>query len=181
MAPVTFFNKEHEALSGFLATDHSTGADLAGIFLLEFGGYECPSCSEAEPLTRHLVESFGDRIRFAFRHFPLNEVDPHAELAAEAAAAEGKFWQMHHLLFPHWQHLQPTSLSRYATMAGLDMPNFDTVMADRRYRERIQEQRRTGERLGLRGSPTFFLDGQVVDVSFGVEHIEAAVRTALEL
>ena len=78
------------------------------------GDYECPSCSEAEPVTLHLIEAFGTKLRFVFRHFPLME-HPHALLAAEAAeaaAAQDKFWPMHHLLFSHWQHLEPDALTR---------------------------------------------------------------------
>ena len=96
-----------DAIAGILDTDHSTGSSRAALLLLEYGDYECPSCSEAEPVTKHLIDAFGDRLRFVFRHFPLVE-HSHAELAAEAAeaaAAQGKFWPMYHLLFTHRQQL----------------------------------------------------------------------------
>ena len=116
------------------------------------------------------------------RRFPLVEVHPHAELAAEAAeaaAAQDKFWPMHHLLFTHSQNLTSSALDHYAETIGLDMRRFKAEMADRIYTQRIQEHRRSGELIGLRGSPTFFLNGEVLDVSFGLEHLELAVRAAL--
>ena len=172
---------ELDSVAALLASDHSTGAAGASLLLLEYGDYECPSCSEAEPVTRHLIEAFGKKLRFVFRHFPLVE-HPHAELAAEAAeaaAAQDKFWPMHHLLFTHWQHLEPDALTRYAEMAGLDMHRFRAAMSERTYRSRVQAHRRSGEEIGLHGSPSFFLNGKVVDVSFGLEHLEHAVRAAL--
>jgi protein-disulfide isomerase len=174
-------NDDLDLVAALLASDHSTGSAGASLLLLEYGDYECPSCSEAEPVTRHLIEAFGTKLRFVFRHFPLVE-HPHAELAAEAAeaaAAQDKFWTMHHLLFCHWQHLEPDALTRYAGMAGLDMHRFGTAMAERTYRPRVQAHRRSGEEIGLHGSPSFFLNGKIVDVSFGLEHLEHAVRAAL--
>ena len=169
-------------IAGLLAADHIAGSEHAKLLLLEYGDYECPSCVEAEPATRHLIEVFGKRMKFVFRHFPLVEVHPHAELAAEAAeaaAAQDKFWPMHHLLFAHSQHLKLGDLARYAQMIGLDTLRFNAEMADRIYTQRVHEHRRSGEQIGLRGSPTFFLNGAVVDVSFGLEHLEHAVRAAL--
>ena len=175
-------NKDRlDEIEGLLASDHSTGSARAGLLLLEYGDYECPSCSEAEPVTRHLIEAFGGHLKFVYRHFPLAE-HHHAELAAEAAeaaAAQDKFWPMHHLLFTHSRHLEPHALTRYAEMAGLDMQRFGTAMTARTYRQRVQEHRLSGEQIGLHGSPSFFLNGKVVDVSFGLEHLEHAVRAAL--
>lgn len=174
--------QQTDPITGLVAADHSTGAAHGAVLLLEYGDYECPSCSEAEPVTRYLMEAFFNRMRFVFRHFPLVEVHPHAELAAEAtkaAAAQDKFWEMHHQLFTHSQHLKPDSLAHYAEAIGLDMRRFGAEMADRIYLQRVQEHRRAGEQLGLRSSPSFFLNGKVVDVSFGLEHLEHAVRAAL--
>lgn len=162
--------------------DHFTGSAHAKLVLLEYGDYESPSCVEAEPVTRLLIEVFGDRMKFVFRHFPLTEVHPHAELAAEAAeaaAAQDKFWPMHHLLFTHSPHLNSDALERCAEMVGVDMLRFKAEMADRIYTQRVQEHRRSGELIKLRASPSFFLNGDVVDVSFGLEHLELAVRAAL--
>ena len=179
--PVTQAGDELDTIASLLASDHSTGGAHARLHLLEYGDYESASCGEAELETRHLLEVFGNRLRFTFRHFPLVE-HPHAEQAAEAAeaaAAQDKFWPMHHLLFAHWQHLERDVLTQCAEQAGLDLPAFTAAMNKHAYRERVLEHRRSGELIGLRGSPSFFLNGKVVDVSFGLEHLEGAVRAAL--
>ena len=168
---------------GLAAADHLRGNPQAGLTLLEYGDYECPSCIQAEPLTRHLVETFGKRLCFVFRHFPLMEVHPHAELAAEAAeaaAAQGQFWLMHHLLFTQTHHLALPALRGYAESISLDMIHFNAEMADRIYTQRVQQHRRAGERSGLRNTPAFFLNGTLVDVSFGLEKLEGAVHAALK-
>ena len=182
MSTSKFTENDVGHIKGLQAADHMAGSAHAKLLLLEYGDYECPSCVEAEPATRHLIEVFGNRMKFVFRHFPLVEVHPHAELAAEAAeaaAAQDKFWPMHHLLFTHSQNLTSSALDHYAETIGLDMRRFKAEMADRIYTQRIQEHRRSGELIGLRGSPTFFLNGEVLDVSFGLEHLELAVRAAL--
>jgi len=168
--------------AGLLATDHIAGSNHAALVLVEYGDYACPSCVEAEPLTRHLVEVFGSQMKFIFRHYPLVEIHPHAEIAAEAAeaaAAQGKFWPMHHLLFTHSKHLDLPALRHYAKILDLDMRRFNAEMGDHIYAQRVHEHRHSGERIGLHGSPTFILNGAVVDVSFGLEHLEQAVRAAL--
>lgn len=165
------------------AADHVLGNPQASVTLLEYGDYECPSCIQAEPFTQHLVASHGQRLRFVFRHFPLLEVHPHAELAAEAAeaaAAQGRFWPMHHLLFSQIHHLALPALTGYAQAIGLDMIRFKAEMADRIYTQRVQEHRRAGEHSGIRATPAFFLDGKFVDVSFGLERLEEGVHAALK-
>ncbi|MEO7106655.1 MAG: thioredoxin domain-containing protein [Rhodoferax sp.] len=164
--------------AGLSCADHMLGSKDAPVTLLEYGDFECPACAQAEPITRHLVETFGPQLRFVFRHFPLVEVHPHAELAAEAAeaaAAQGKFWEMHHLLFASPNHLTMNDLTRQAQVIGLDMTRFHAEMADRIYTQRIQEHRRAGELTGLRTTPAFFLNDKLVDVSFGLDKLEDAV------
>jgi protein-disulfide isomerase len=166
------------------AADHVLGDADAKLTLLEYGDYECPACIQAEPLMQHLVDTHRGRLRFVFRHFPLVEVHPNAELAAEAAeaaAAQGQFWPMHHLLFAQTHHLTPAALVGYAQSLGLDMNRFNAEMGDRIYTQRIQEHRRAGERSGLRATPAFFLNGKAVDVSFGFEKLDEAVQAALKL
>jgi len=168
------------ALTG---ADHQLGDADARLTLLEYGDYESPLCIQAEPLMRHLVDSNLRRLRFVFRHFPLPEVHLHAELAAEAAeaaAAQGQFWPMHHLLFAQAHHLALPALNRYAESIGLDMIRFNAEMADRIYTQRVQEHRRAGVQSGVRATPAFFVNGEAVDVSFGFEKLEHAVQAALE-
>lgn len=177
------YETEPEAAEAALsAADHMLGNTHAGLTLLEYGDYECTACIQAEPLTRHLVDAFGDRLRFVFRHYPLVEVHPHAELAAEAAeaaAAQGQFWAMHHLLFSPPHHLKMSALTAHAQAIGLDMIRFHAEMADRIYTQRVQEHRRAGERSNVRATPTFILNGIHVDVSFGFEKLEEAIHMAL--
>lgn len=164
------------------AADHMLGDPHASLTLVEYGDYECPACIQAEPLTKHLVEAFGKRMRFVFRHFPLLEVHPKAELAAEAAeaaAAQGKFWAMHHLLFSPPHHLSLIALAAHAKFIGLDMNRFSAEMADRIYTQRVQEHRRAGEHSGVRATPDFFLNGTPVDVSVGFEKLEEAILVIL--
>ena len=166
------------------ASDHVLGDAHAKLTLLEYADYECPACIQAEPLMQHLVATHPGRLRLVFRHFPLMEVHPNAELAAEAAdaaAAQGRFWPMHHLLFAQPHHLTPAALVGHAQSLGLDMNRFNAEMADHIYTQRIQEHRRAGERSGLRATPAFFLNGQAVDVSFGFEKLEEAVQSALKV
>lgn len=185
-APAGGTNKpedELDAVAGLLAADHIAGSVHAKLLLLEYGDYECPSCAEAEPVTLHLIDTFGKHLRFVFRHFPLVQIHPHAEIAAEAAeaaAVQDKFWAMHHALFTHSTRLTPAALDEYAEAVGLDMQRFKADMADRLCAQRVQEHRRSGELIGLRGSPTFFLNGAFVDVSFGLDHLDNAVRAALQ-
>lgn len=165
------------------ASDHVLGDAHAKLTLLEYADYECPACIQAEPLMQHLVDTHGGRLRFVFRHFPLVEVHPNAKRAAEAAeaaAAQGQFWPMHHLLFAQTHHVTPAALVGYAQSLGLDMNRFNAEMGDRIYTQRIQEHRRAGERTGLRATPAFFLNGKAVDVSFGFEKLDEAVQAALK-
>ena len=171
------------AEAGLSAADHAMGSPDAKLTLVEYGDYECPACLQAEPLVRHLLETEGHRLRFVFRHYPLVEVHPHAELAAEAAeaaAAQGKFWPMHHLLFAQKQHLDAAALAGYAESIGLDMLRYHGEMNDRIYTQRVQEHRRAGDRTGLRATPTFFLNDAVIDVSFGFDKRTEAVHAALK-
>jgi protein-disulfide isomerase len=172
------------ALTG---ADHSLGNAEASLTLVEYGDYECPACIQAEPLTQHLMQTFRKRLRFVYRHYPLMEAHPHAELAAEAAeaaAAQGQFWAMHHLLYSsaalHANHLKLPALTGYAQAIGLDMHRFNGEMADHIYTQRVQEHRRAAQHSGIRTTPAFFLNGSVVDVSFGLAHLETAVQAALD-
>lgn len=169
-------------MDALAAAEHVLGDPDAMLTLLEYGDYECPACIRAEPLVQQLVASHPGRVCLVFRHFPLLEIHPHAELAAEAAeaaAAQGRFWPMHHLLFAQVHQLKPAALVGYARFLGLDVNRFNAEMADRIYTQRVQEHRRAGERSGLRSTPAFFLNGRAVDVCMGFEKLQEAVRVAL--
>ena len=171
-----------DAIAGLSAAEHSQGTPDATLTLLEYGDYACAASQQAGPVVQHLVDTMGQQLRFIYRHGPLVVFDPHAELAAEAAeaaAAQGKFWPMHHLLNAQFHHLKAEALAGYAQSIGLDMLRYRAEMADHIYLQRVQEHRRAAELTGLRSTPAFFLNGVVVGVSFGIQHLEAAVLAAL--
>lgn len=178
-----YLDKTDTAEAPLSTADHLLGDANANLTLVEYGDYACPTCQQAAPLVRHLAETEGPRLCFVYRHFPLMEVHPQAELAAEAAeaaAAQGKFWPMHHLLFAQPQGLDPAALAGYAETIGLDMHRFQGAMAGRIYTQRVQEHRRAGERSGVRATPGFFLNDAVIDVSFGFGTLSTAVHAALK-
>ncbi len=164
------------------ATDHIIGPAGAPATLVEYGDFECPACVQAHGAVRIMLAHFGDHLRFVFRHFPLREAHPHAELAAEAAeaaGAQGKFWPMYDLLFTHSQHLEEKHLLDYAVQLGLDMPRFKNEIGDQVYLQRVQEHMEGGRRLGVRSTPTFYLNGVFVDMSFGAQHLQETIEKAL--
>jgi protein-disulfide isomerase len=117
-----------------------------------------------------------------FRHFPQVEVHPHAELAAEAAEAahaQGHFWPFYDMLFEHQEHLKEKQLRQYAELTGLDLERYDYEMKDHVYLQRVQEHASGGRHLGIRGTPAFYVNGQLADVSFGLQHLDEAVQRAL--
>ncbi len=164
------------------ATDHVTGASHAPVTIVEYGDFECPNCKQAAPALKLLLERFAGRVRVAYRHFPLEEVHPHALAAAQAAecaGGQGKFWPMHDLLFANQEHLKANHLHSYATQLQLDMPRYTAEMDDQVYLQRIREHMEGARRSGVRGTPTFFVNGRLRDVSFGMRSLFDAVEAAL--
>jgi protein-disulfide isomerase len=164
--------------------DHILGPPHAAVSVVEYGDFECPNCKQAAPAVKLLLTRFAGHVRFVYRHFPLEGVHPHAlhaALAAEAAAAQGKFWEMHDLLFENQRRLELRELRRYAEQLELDMARYDAEMADERYLQRVREHIASGEESGVRGTPTFFVNGAIQDVSFGLQSLFQRVERALEL
>ncbi|HEY4370884.1 MAG TPA: DsbA family protein [Burkholderiales bacterium] len=158
--------------------DHLRGADHAPITLVEYGDFECPSCKQVEQLVELMMMRFPNHLRVVFRHYPLEGVHTHALLAAqaaEAAAAQGRFWDMHDLLFAHQQHLKLAQLRGYAEQLELDMTRFSAEMGDEVYLQRVREQIEGGKKSGVRATPTLYLNGVIQDTSFGLEALEKAV------
>lgn len=145
--------------------DHSQGGDAASVTLVEYGDFECPDCGDAYPILKRVQHRLGGRLRFVFRHFPLGDIHPHAEHAAEAAesvAALGgpaAFWAMHDLIFEHQHALDDASLARYAGQAGVDGEAVLADLRDGRYRMLVRASFLDGVRSGGNGTPTFFIDG----------------------
>src|SRR6266511_3362530 len=161
--------------------DHSRGPDDAPVTLVEYGDFECPYCGRAEPVLRELLADFGDELRFVFRHLPLADVHPRASLAAEAAeaaGAQGKFWEMHDLLFAHQDALAPLDLVRYAEELGLDVGRVRGELRRRAYAPRVAEDVSSADASGVSGTPTFFVNGKRHHGAYDEASLAAAVRSA---
>jgi protein-disulfide isomerase len=164
------------------ATDHILGAAHATVSVVEYGDFECPNCKQAAPAVKMLLEHFKGRVSVAFRNFPLEEVHPHAVGAAEAAecaGAQDRFWPMHDLLFDNQPHLKPPQLRSYADKLQIDMARYDLEMDDHVYLQRVREHMQSGRASGVRATPTFFVDGKLTDVSFGMRSLFDTVDAAL--
>jgi len=159
--------------------DHSQGPATAAVTLVQYGDYECPYTRQSTTIVRAIQQQLGDKLRFVFRNFPLTEIHPHAlhaAFAAEAAAAQGKFWQMHDYIFHHQHTLEDSDLEQFAEAVGLDMPQFARDMAERPYLSRIEEDLKSGIRSGVRGTPTFFINGVLYPGSWEQEALLAALE-----
>jgi protein-disulfide isomerase len=160
--------------------DHIRGPDQAIVTIVEYGDFECPYCGQAEPVLRELLAGHGD-VRYVWRHLPLNDVHPHAQLAAEAAeaaAAQGAFWAMHDLLLRHQDALLMTDLIRYATETGLDPGRFRDQLASRAGAARVAEDVDSADLSGVSGTPSFFINGRRHYGSYDIAALTAAVRAA---
>lgn len=164
------------------ATDHMLGSGHAPVVVIEYGDFQCPTCKQAAPAVKLLLERFANRVCVAFRHFPLEQAHPQALGAAEAAEAageQGKFWEMHDLLFANQNHLDTHHLQGFAGRLALELPQFTAELDDHVYLQRIREHQDSGRRSRVRGTPGFFVNGRIVDVSFGIERLFDAVGAAL--
>ena len=164
------------------ANDHVQGAAHARVEVVEYGDFQCPICKLAVSPVQMLLKHFDGRVRFAYRHYPIEDAHPHALCAAEAAecaGAQGKFWEMHQLLFDNQPHLDRTHVHRYAESLGLDMARFKSEMDGESYRQRIREQKEVARRSHMRATPGFFVDRKIVDVSFGYHTLFEATEAAL--
>lgn len=163
-------------------TDHILGPAHAQATVVEYGDFECPNCKQAAPAVKLLLQRFAGRVRVVYRHFPLEEVHPQALRAAEAAecaGGQGRFWEMHDLLFENQRHLKLNQLHGYAQRLQLDMARYTAEMDDEIYLQRIREHQRSGHDSGIRGTPGFFVNGRIQDVSFGMQSLFDAVEAAL--
>jgi protein-disulfide isomerase len=163
--------------------DHIEGNDGAEITLVEYGDYECPYCGQAHPIVKELQRVFGTSLRLVFRNMPLANVHPHAEQAAEAAEAaslQGKFWEMHDLLYENQEDLEEKALLRYANAAGADPAEVESVLTSGGTRKRINDDIESGIRSGVNGTPTFFVNGVRYDSSWAYEPFYEYLKEVLE-
>ncbi|AKJ15721.1 sodium:proton antiporter [Streptomyces incarnatus] len=162
--------------------DHIRGPHHAAVTVVEYGDYECPYCGQAEPVVRELLADFGD-LRYVWRHLPLTDVHIHAQLAAEAAEAaarQGRFWDMHDLLLSHQQALRIEDLHAHAAAVGLDTERFERDMRAHTGAARIAEHVESADLSSVAGTPTFFINGRRHHGAYDLTSLTAAVRAARE-
>jgi Na+/H+ antiporter NhaA len=160
--------------------DRIRGPEDAAVTLVEYGDLECPYCGQAETAIRELLSDFGD-LRYVWRHLPLNDVHPHAQLAAEAseaAAAQGKFWEMHDMMLAHQGDLTLPAILRYAKELGVDIERFKEHLRKRKGAGRIAEDVESADLSGVSGTPTFFVNGHRHQDAYDVPTLSKAVRLA---
>ena len=161
--------------------DHIRGSEDAPVTLVEYGDFECPYCGRAEPVIRELLSSFDDDVRYVWRHLPLNDVHPNAQLAAEAseaAAAQGHFWEMHDTLLQHQGDLRPSHIATYAQEIGLDSQRLLSELHRREYASRVSQDVNSADESGVSGTPTFFINGRRHYGTYDIDTLSAAVTAA---
>jgi len=161
--------------------DHVIGPANAAVTLVEYGDYECPYCGMAYPVVKEILRYFGNQLRFAYRHFPLSRVHPHAQgaaEAAEAAGAQGRFWPMHDLLFQHQNALEDKDLLEYAAALDLDVERFAAELQSGFHTARVREDFLSGVRSGVNGTPTFFINGVRHDGNYDFASLATAINAA---
>jgi protein-disulfide isomerase len=162
--------------------DHAQGSVDAQVTLLQYGDYECPYTRLSRHSVQALQREYGDALRFVFRHFPLEAIHPHARAAAaaaEAADAQGAFWAMHEHLFEHQKALEDADLRQYALDLGLEPQRFDSDRVSSHIAERIDRDLASGERSGVEGTPTFYVNGLRHDGSFDVDVLRTVINAAM--
>jgi protein-disulfide isomerase len=161
--------------------DHIHGSAEAPVTLVQYGDYECPYCGEAYPIIKEIQARMGERLRFVFRNFPISTSHPHAEQAAEAAEAadaQGRFWDMHDLLYERQRHLTDQDLHAYADELGLDAERFDKELTEHVHEPRVHDDFMSGVRSGVNGTPTFYINGVRHDDSYEPDVLLDALEQA---
>jgi protein-disulfide isomerase len=159
--------------------DHVVGPETAPVTVVEYGDYECPYCGAAYPVTKALQQALGENLRFAYRHFPLSQIHPHsyqAAEAAEAAGAQGRFWEMHDMLFENQRRLGTQDLLAYAGALGLELERVAEDLAEHRHAPKIRDDFLSGVRSGVNGTPTFFINGVRYDGGYDLASMLEAVQ-----
>jgi len=161
--------------------DHRQGPETATLTLVQYGDYECPYTRQSTWVVQAIQKQLGDQLRFVFRNFPLTEIHPHAlhaALAAETAAMQGKFWEMHDYIFHHQHTLEDSDLVQFAATVGLERQQYARDMAHQHSLPHIEEDLEGGERSGVQGTPTFFINGVMYRGSWEHDALLAALQAA---
>jgi protein-disulfide isomerase len=151
------------------ASDHIQGNINAKIILVEYGDYECSYCGDAYPIVKKVQKHFGTELGFVFRNFPLNESHPHAEIAAETAefaAAHGKFWKMHDLLYENQKHFNLALMLKLAESLNLSATDLEMALKNKTFQEKVKNDFMSGVKSGVNGTPAFYINGVRHDGSF---------------
>jgi protein-disulfide isomerase len=162
--------------------DHLQGDRDAACVLVEYGDYQCPSCGQAYPIVKRLQKHFGNQLAFVFRNFPLSQIHPWAEPAAEAAefaAARGKFWEMHDSLYENQDSLGESLLVQLSDSLDLSSSQLLMAVAEHTYQDRVKTDFRSGVRSGVNGTPTFFINGVRHDASYDFATLSAAIDSVI--
>lgn len=186
-------NKRDESLitlsEGISTADHVKGATESAITLIEYSDFQCPACGSYFPIAKQLINEYGDRIRFVYRHFPLRQIHKNADSAAhaaEAASRQNKFWDMHDLLFEfqdEWANeTNPTDLYiNYAESLNLDIEQFTTDLENKDIKDRVNEDYLNALELGVNSTPTFFLNGKQLETPRSYDSFKQIVEEELSL
>jgi protein-disulfide isomerase len=163
--------------------DHVQGPENAEVTLVEYGDYECSHCGRAYPIVKQVQKHFKKRVRFVFRNFPLSEMHPHAEAAAEVAefaGSQGKFWEMHDLLFENQARLGGALFAELGETLKLSTPALRQALEQKTFETRVRADFSGGVRSGVNGTPTFFINGRRHDDSFDYDTLVSAIRAVLD-
>jgi len=161
-----------------MSEDHAQGDDGAAVTLLEYGDFQCPHCALAHAIVKKIEGHYGAKLRFVYRNFPLTEIHPLAEPAAEAAefaGAQGKYWEMHDAIFEHQKRLSLPMLEETAEKLGLDGEKAGAAVENQEFVKRIQQDLDGGVRSGVHGTPTFFINGEQYQGAWKYEELVAAI------
>jgi protein-disulfide isomerase len=168
-------------------TSHVEGKGKSGVTLVEYGDYQCPYCAQYYPITKQVAAEFNDQIKFQFRNFPLVSIHQNAfagARAAEAAALQGKFWQMHDLLYENqtqWSESSNPSqfFQQYAQQLGLNISQFNKDYSSNTVNDAINADKAAGDKLNIQGTPTFFLNGKQIQVTADISSFEKQIKQAI--
>lgn len=163
--------------------DHIQGYDHALVTLVEYGDFQCSTCGRTFPLIQQLQIKFGNLLRFVFRHFPLRQAHPNAELAAqasEAASAQGKFWEMHSLFYQNQFALRKEDILQFAEQLELDLEEFSSALEQKTFAKRVSEDFRSGVRSGVNATPTLFINGYRYDGMLDFDEISNSIQEEID-
>jgi protein-disulfide isomerase len=164
------------------AEDHVEGSESAKVTLVEYGDYECPHCASANPIVKKVQKHYGEKLRFVFRDFPLSQIHPNAESAAEVsefAASKGKYWEMHDLLFENYDQLGDDLYRELAADLSLDGDELAAALEAETFTEHVRHDFSGGVRSGVNGTPTFFINGQRHNGPFDYESLVKAIDESM--